>query len=68
VRGLELCLVHANLSTIFEYVSTNQPDRLADYLLGVIERLRGAGATLVAIPAVTPHFCIAKLKDLSPLR
>lgn len=64
---LELCLVHAHMSTVFDCVSRNQPDRLANYLLGLIERLHGAGATIIAIPAVTPHFCIAQLIERSPL-
>ena len=64
---LDLCMVHADLAAVLGYVAANEPHKLADYLLGLIERLRGAGATLIAIPAVTPHCCIAKLKELSPL-
>jgi aspartate racemase len=62
-----ICMAHADLSAVFRYVTANEPLELAHYLVGIIERLRGAGATLIAIPAVTPHFCIARLKELFPL-
>jgi aspartate racemase len=40
---------------------------LAEYLAALIARLANAGAEFVAIPAVTPHICIAELLQLSPL-
>jgi aspartate racemase len=63
----ELSLVHADLTMVLDYVAKNEPQELANYLAGQIERLRGSGATLAAIPAVTPHFCVTQLKARATL-
>ena len=67
-RTLDLVMVHAETSRIFEYAEADDRDGMASYLVGYIDRLRVAGAELVVIPAVTPHFCIRELVAISPLR
>jgi aspartate racemase len=64
---LDLVMVHAEISRVFEYAGANDRDGLARYLNSFIERLKSAGADLVVIPAVTPHLCIRELLAISPL-
>jgi aspartate racemase len=40
---------------------------LARYLADFVARLARAGATIAAVPAVTPHICAPALQELSPL-
>jgi aspartate racemase len=64
---LDLVMVHAEISRVFEYAGANDRDGLARYLNSFIERLKSAEADLVVIPAVTPHLCIRELLAISPL-
>lgn len=64
---LELAMVHAQMSRVFEHASTGNLTALAGYLAGVLGRLKAAGATVAVIPAVTPHICIDQLTPLAPL-
>ena len=66
-RTLDIVIVHAETSRVFEYVQAGDSGGLAEYLAGFIRRLKAAGAEVAAIPAVTPHFCIRELIALSPL-
>jgi aspartate racemase len=68
-RTLDLVIVHAETSRVFEYVQAGDSDGLAEYLTGFIRRLKAAGAEIAAIPAVTPHFCVRELitKSLLPV-
>jgi aspartate racemase len=68
-RGLALDLVmaHAETQRVFEYVRARDRVGLAGYLATFADRLKAAGADLIALPAVTPHFCEAELAGLSPL-
>jgi aspartate racemase len=68
-RGLALDLVmaHAETERVFEYVRAGDRVGLARYLVAFAERLKAAGAELIALPAVTPHFCEAEFASLSPL-
>lgn len=66
-RTLDIVIVHAETSRVFEYVLADDRDGLAEYLTGYIHRLKAAGAELTAIPAVTPHFCVRELIAMSPL-
>lgn len=66
-RALNTVIVHAETSRVFEYVQADDRDGLAEYLTGYIRRLKAAGAEVVAIPAVTPHFCVRELIAASPL-
>jgi aspartate racemase len=66
-RILDIVIVHAETSRVFEHVLAGDRDGLAAYLSGYIRRLQAAGAEVVAIPAVTPHFCVRQLIATSPL-
>jgi aspartate racemase len=67
--GIELDIVITNAQTprVFQYVEASDRDGLAQYLSGYIRRMNAAGAELVAIPAVTPHFCEKELQAISPV-
>jgi aspartate racemase len=66
-RTLDIVIVHAETSRVFEHVQADDRDGLAEYLTGYIRRLKAAGAEVTAIPAVTPHFCVRELIATSPL-
>ena len=66
-RPLDIVIVHAETSRVFEHVQADDRDGLAEYLTGYIRRLKAAGAEVIAIPAVTPHFCVRELIATSPL-
>ena len=62
-RGLspDLVIVHADVDYGQGLVRAGKLDELAGYLASFIDRLARAGAAAAAIPAVTPHICIAQL-------
>jgi len=62
---LDLVMVHAQTSRVFEYAGAGDRDGLARYLASFIDRLKAAGAELVVIPAVTPHCCVRQLLSIS---
>src|ERR1700678_1114415 len=64
---LDLVMVHAETSRVFEYMGAGDRDGLAKYLASFIDRLKAAGAELVVIPAVTPHCCIRQLLAIAAL-
>src|SRR5271169_1538644 len=66
-RAPYIVITHAETSRVFEYVQANDRNGLAEYLNGYIHRLRAAGAEVIAIPAVTPHFCVGELMATCPL-
>lgn len=66
-RQLDLVLVHAQMSRIFQHASSGDLIGLAGYLAGVLGQLQAAGATVAVIPAVTPHICIDQLTPLTNL-
>jgi len=66
-RTLDIVITHAATSPVFEYVRAGDRDGLASYLLSFLLRLKAAGAEFVAIPAITPHYCIRELIAASPL-
>ena len=66
-RKLDLVMVHAETPAVFEYIRNNDRNGLARYLNGFIQRLEAAGAEMIAIPAVTPHFCVQQLAEISAL-
>jgi aspartate racemase len=65
--ALDMVMVHAETDRVFEYLQAGDRHGLAEYMAGFIHRLRSAGAEFVAIPAVTPHFCLGELVGMSPL-
>jgi aspartate racemase len=66
-RALDIVIVHAETSRVFGHVEADDRVGLAEYLASYIRRLKAAGAEAIAIPAVTPHFCIRELIAASPL-
>jgi aspartate racemase len=66
-RVLNLTMTHADVNRALGAVQADDTDGLAEYLAGLLGRLASAGAEFAAIPAVTPHICIAELLRRSPL-
>lgn len=66
-RILDVVIVNAQVSRVFELVQANDKKGLAQYLVGYIRRLKAAGAEVAAIPAITPHFCVHEILAISPL-
>jgi len=66
-RALDLTMAHAETDRVYEYLQAKDRMGLAEYLNGLITRLKAAGAEFAVIPAVTPHFCIRELEGISPL-
>jgi aspartate racemase len=62
-RGVvpDLVIVHADVDYGQGLVRAGKLDELADYLAAFIDRMGRAGAAAAAIPAVTPHICIAEI-------
>jgi aspartate racemase len=66
-RRLNLVMAHAEISRVFDFVRAADPAGLAVYLAGFIRRLEAAGAAIAVIPAITPHYCIRELIEISAL-
>lgn len=66
-KPLELILVHAQMARVFKHASAGDLTGLAEYLAGILATLEAGGATVAAIPAVTPHICIDQLRRLVSL-
>jgi aspartate racemase len=66
-RVLNLVMVHADMNRVLGATQAGDKAGLAEYLAGLISRLANAGAEFAAIPAITPHICIAELLPLSRL-
>ena len=64
---LDLVMAHAETDRIFQYVQAGDRMGMAEYLAGFARRLKAAGAEFLAVPAVTPHFCVRELVAISPL-
>jgi aspartate racemase len=63
----DLVIAHADVDHGQGLVRAGKLDELAGYLASFIDRMARAGATMAAIPAVTPHICIAQLMKRTPL-
>jgi aspartate racemase len=63
-RGVvpDLVIAHADVDHGQGLVRAGKLDELAAYLASFIDRMARAGATAAAIPAVTPHICIAETR------
>ncbi len=57
-----ISIAHANAPTALAHVQAGRIDGLATYLAGFVHEMAAAGATFAAIPAITPHICLAALK------
>lgn len=62
-RSLPMVLIHADVRKMLQFADAGDGGSMAEYLSGLIERLEHAGATIAAIPAVTPHMCIDALRQ-----
>ena len=62
-----LVILHAEMQRVLKHAAGGETAALAGYLAQLIERMARAGAEVAAIPAVTPHICIAELVKLSPI-
>jgi aspartate racemase len=63
----DLMIAHADVDHGQGMVRAGKLDALADYLATFIDRLGRAGAEAAVLPAVTPHICIAQLKQRARL-
>jgi len=63
-RGIvpRLTMAHAHAPNALALVQAGRIDDLAAYLAGFASELSAAGAEFFAIPAITPHICLAELK------
>lgn len=63
-RGVvpRMTMAHANAPTALALVTAGNIDGLADYLASFTGELAAAGATFLAIPAITPHICRSQLR------
>jgi len=66
-RVPSLLIVHADVNRVLRDAATGETRQLAAYLAELLERLSSAGARIAAIPAVTPHICMAELLEISPI-
>lgn len=57
-----LTMANAHAPTALGLVQDGRIQDLAAYLAGFIGQLAASGATFFAIPAITPHICLADLK------
>ena len=62
-----MTMAHANAPTALAHVQAGRIEDLAAYLAGFGGELAAAGACFFAIPAITPHICLADLKRRVPL-
>jgi aspartate racemase len=67
-RPLQLSMVHAQMSRVFEHATAGDRNALARYLAGVLSQLEASGATLGVIPALTPHLAIDELLKITPIQ
>lgn len=57
-----LTMANAHAPTALAFVQAGQIGDLAAYLAGFVRELAASGANFFAIPAITPHICLADLK------
>lgn len=57
-----LTMANAHAPTALALVQAGRVSDLASYLAGFVRELAAAGAGFFAIPAITPHICLADLK------
>jgi aspartate racemase len=63
----DMVIIHADLTRVLRLVGDGNMAGLADYLSQQIEHLKGVGAQMAAIAAVTPHICMPQLIEKSQL-
>ncbi len=53
---LQLALAHADVGKVLAYIGTSDKPGLGAYLATLGDELLSAGASLVAVTAIAPHF------------
>ena len=64
---LELTIVHADTPTLLGHLSSHDVAAQVAIYVRLTERLKAAGADVVAVTSIAGHFCIEAFKPLSPL-
>lgn len=64
---MNLVMVHAEMGRMVRWAEGGDARSMGQYVADLIARLKAAGATFAALPAVTPHLCISELLPISPL-
>jgi aspartate racemase len=64
---LNLAMVNADMARMIQWAGAGDSSSMAQYVADLVARLKAAGATFAALPAVTPHLCIPELLPISPL-
>lgn len=64
---LELTIVHADVSTLVKNAANDQRQAQAEIFARHIAQLKGAGSDVAVITALTGHFCIEEVEELSEL-
>ena len=64
---MDLAMVHADMARMIRWTESGDAKSMSEYVAGLLERLKAAGATFAALPAVTPHLCLSELLPISPL-
>lgn len=64
---MNLVMAHADMARMIPWAEAGDAKSMAQYVAGLLLRLKAAGATFAALPAVTPHLCISELRAISPL-
>jgi aspartate racemase len=62
-----IVMVHANVQKVMSLANARESHLLADYLVGLLGQLAGAGAQIAAIPAFSPQVCGEELEEKTPL-
>ncbi len=63
----KLVIAHAHAPNALALVTAGRIGDMAAYLATFADQLAAAGADVLAIPAITPHICLAELQRLTPL-
>lgn len=63
----QIVMTHAHMKRGLAYLELGDLQALAGYLAGLIRQMAAAGATVAAIPAVTPHICAEQLEKITPI-
>jgi aspartate racemase len=64
---MNLVMVHSDMARMIRWAESGDAKSMAQYVADLIAKLKAAGATFAALPAVTPHLCISQLLSISPL-
>lgn len=66
-RPMELTIVHAQVTDLVRNATAGNTTEQAEIYRGLAQRLKGGGATAVAVTSLGGHFCIDAFEAVSPL-